>query len=113
MTSKTDTYLAMWDCYGLECLYNLTEWSEKMTYNTLMELPLPGAPPVDALMMRARFNPQRNYEIYTFNTEDDLSEEAITEAFENNPQHMVNWVRKNGRSMYSNRLMDKEKRVIE
>jgi hypothetical protein len=103
----------MWDCYGLECLYNLTEWSKKMTYNTLMEKPLPNSPPIDALMMRARFNPQRNYEIYTFNTEHGLPEEDIREAFENNPQSMVDFIRKHGQKMWSDKVTDKEKRVIE
>ena len=112
MTNKTNTYLAMWDCYGLEYLCNLTEYSANITYATLMERPVPNSPPLDALMMRARFNPQRNYEIYTFNVEDDVSEEELTEAFKVNPQFIVEHIRKNGQKMWSDRITDIDKRVI-
>jgi hypothetical protein len=102
----------MWDCYGLEYLCNLTEWSEKATYDTLMEKSVSPGPPINALLLRARFNPQRNYEIYTFNT-DELDYEHIKVAFEASPQGMADWIRKNGQQMYSARMTDKDKRVIE
>jgi hypothetical protein len=113
MTNKTNTYLAVWDCYGLESLFNMTEWSAKATYNSLMELAPPPNIPFNELMMRARFNPQRNYEIYTFSVENDVSEEELTEAFKVNPQFIVEHIRKNGQKMWSDRISDKEKRVIE
>jgi hypothetical protein len=113
MTSKTNAYLAVWDCYGLESLFNMTEWSSKATYNSLMELAPPPNIPFNELMMRARFNPQRNYEIYTFTSEKDVTEESLRAAFETNPQHMVDWIRKHGEKLWSDRISDKEKRVIE
>lgn len=111
MTTKTNMFLAVWDCYGLESLFNLTEYNAKCTYNVLMELPLPESIPLNALMLRARMNPQRNYEIYTFNTEPDVTEEMLRESFENAPQGTVDFIRKNGRSLWSDRLV-KDKRVI-
>jgi hypothetical protein len=110
--SKTNQYLAVWDCYGLECLYNLTEYNAKCTYNTLMELPLPNTIPLDHLMMRARFNPQRNYEIYTFTAEEDVTFEMLQESFKAAPQGIVDYIRKNGQQIYSDRATDNEKRVI-
>jgi hypothetical protein len=110
MTNKTNTYLAVWDCYGLESLFNVTEWSFKTTYNTLMELPPPYIP-FNELMLRARYNPQRNYEIYTFNADNDVTELSLREAFDADPQYMADWVRKHGNKLYSDRISDKEKRI--
>lgn len=110
--SKTNNYLAMWDCYGLEALYNLTEYSSKCTYNTLMEIPLPPDIPINALMLRARFNPQRNYEIYTFSVEENVTEDELREAFEVNPQFIVNHIRKNGYKHWSDAITDHDKRTI-
>jgi len=111
MTNKTNAYLVVWDCYGLESLFNITDWSAKSTYNALMELPQPYIP-LNELMLRARYNPQRNYEIYTFNADDDVTEHSIREAFEADPQHMADWVRKHGSQLYSDRVNDTLKRVI-
>jgi hypothetical protein len=111
MMSKTNTYLAVWDCYGLESLFNITEWSAKSTYNALMELHQPYIQ-FNELMLRARYNPQRNYEIYTFNADDDVAESSIREAFDADPQHMADWVRKHGNQLYSDRVTDNQKRVI-
>ena len=111
--SKNKTYLAMWDCYGLEALYNLTSWSEQATLNTLMERKVASPPPINQMMLRARFNPQRNYEIYTFGVEEDVTEDELREAFEKNPQFIVDHIRKNGDKIYSDRLTDSEKRIIQ
>ncbi len=112
MTNKTNVYLAMWDCYGLEYLTNLSKWSERATLAALKEEKPPPAPMIDALLLRARFNPQRNYEVYTFSVMDDVSEESLKEAFEKNPQFIVDHIREHGEMMWSDRINDSNKRVI-
>jgi hypothetical protein len=112
MTNKTNSYLVVWDCYGLESLFNITDWSFKATYNTLMELAPPTHIPLNELMLRARYNPQRNYEIYTFQANKDVTELSLREAFDADPQYMADWVRKNGSKLYSDRETEKGKRVI-
>lgn len=112
MMSKTNEYLAVWDCYGLESLFDVTKYMRQCTYNTLMELPLPESIPLNHLLLRARNNSHRNYEIYTFKVEEDVTEEMLREAFETNPQHIVNHIRKNGRQIYSDRN-EKNLRVID
>lgn len=113
MMSKINAYLAMWDCYGLEYLCNLTSWSKQATLDTLMERKVTTPPPINQLMLRARFNPQRNYEIYTFSVEEDVTEDELRETFEKNPQFIVDHIRKNGDKIYSDRLNDSEKRIIQ
>jgi len=110
--SKTNQYLAVWDCYGLESLFNVTQYMQECTYNTLMELPLPESIPLNHLLLRARNNPQRNYEMYVFDCESDVTENMLRESFEAAPQGIVDYIRKNGQSVYCNRATDKEKRVV-
>lgn len=110
--SKTKQYLAVWDCYGLESLFNVTQYMQQYTYNTLMELPLPKSIPLNHLLLRARNNTQRNYEIYVFDVEEDVTETMLRESFEATPQGIVDYIRKNGQQIYSDRATDNEKRVI-
>jgi hypothetical protein len=112
MTSKTNQYLAVWDCYGLESLFNVTQYMQQCTYNTLMELPLPESIPLNHLLLRARNNMQRNYEIYVFDVEEDVTETMLRESFEVAPRGIVDYIRKNGQQIYSDRETDKGKRII-
>ena len=109
--SKTNQYLAVWDCYGLESLFNVTQYMKECTYNTLMELPLPESIPLNHLLLRARNNMQRNYEIYVFDVEEDITETMLRESFEAAPQGIVDYIRKNGHQIYSDRVVE-DKRVI-
>lgn len=103
MMSKTNQFLAVWDCYGLEYLTNLSEYSKQLTVSILKETEKPSPPPIDQLMLRARMNVQREYEIYSFNAVDDLTEDLIRDAFKENPQSIVNWIRLNGQQIYSDK----------
>lgn len=111
MMNKTNTYLAVWDCYGLESLFNVTQYMQQCTYNTLMELPLPESIPLNHLLLRARNNPQRNYEIYVFDCDSDVTEDMLRESFETVPQGIVDYIRKNGHQIWSDRQIE-DKRVI-
>jgi hypothetical protein len=52
--------------------------------------------------MRARFNPQRAYEIWTFNTEASIDEDTLWEIAQENPQSLVDMIREKGKRLYSN-----------
>lgn len=104
-------YLAMWDMYGLECLFNVTEWSKKKTWAVLKDEPFEQGPSIQMMMLRARMNSQRCYEIYAFVADDELTEESIRTAFAESPQSIVEFIRKNGEKIYSDRSMT-EKQVI-
>jgi hypothetical protein len=76
--NKTKHYLAMWDMQGLECLYDVdlymnrnNEWDKKKIVSILKEEKLPEKPPqipLQHMILRARVNSQRCYEIYEFNS---------------------------------------------
>ena len=54
-------------------------------------------------IMRARFNPQRNYEIYTVTAVDGIKKTDIREMFKNSPQAAADTIRRLGNKIYSDR----------
>lgn len=100
-------YLAMWDMYGLECLIDTGELHKQYMWSVLTEKPKPDVPNLQMMMLRAKMNSQRCYEIYSFNANDDLTDEAIKLAFEVNPQGIVDFIRTNGQKIFSDRTEKK------
>jgi hypothetical protein len=100
-------YLAMWDMYGLECLFDTGEWQKQYMWSILKEEDRPQGPNLQMMILRAKMNNQRCYEIYSFNAEDDLTEDAIKLAFEVAPQGIVDFIRTNGNKIFSDRTEKK------
>lgn len=93
----------MWDENGFETLKDCTSWERESFLNTIAGKELTPAPVnLQAMTMRARFNPQRAYEIYTFNTDESIDEETLWEIARENPQSLVNMIREKGKQLYSN-----------
>jgi hypothetical protein len=117
---KTNRYVAMWDMTGLECLINVTkiqkeheQWEKENIWRFLKEqnkTVKPANVPLDMMIMRARYNSQRHYEIYTFDSE--LSEKDIRETFESDPQVIVDAIRNVGHELYSDRVVKKTQVII-
>ncbi len=94
-------FLAMWDCNGLECLFDITDLEHDAMISGLKSEPFKTPFNLSMMMMRARFNSQRSYEIYSFETEPDIDYECIKDMFEHTPQTIVDAIRKNGNKIYS------------
>ena len=117
---KKTRFIAMWDMTGLECLINVStvqeeheQWGKENIWSILKEerqAPAPKLVPLDSMIMRARYNSQRHYEIYTFDSE--LSEEDIKETFVSDPQVIVDAIRKVGHEIYSDRVVKKTQVII-
>lgn len=100
-TSKSRVYICMWDENGFEVIKDCTKWERDTFLNTIAGKDLTPAPVnLQAMTMRARFNPQRNYEIYTFNTVDEFDEESLWEIAEETPQTLVDLIREKGKKLY-------------
>jgi hypothetical protein len=112
---KKTRYLAMWDMTGLECLINVSviqekheQWEKENIFRILQEKessPAPKIVPLNQLILRARFNSHRHYEIYTFDSA--LTEEDIKETFADDPQLIVDTIRNAGHEIYSDRVLKK------
>ena len=102
----------MWDENGFETLKDCTSWERQTFLNTIAGKELTPAPVnLQAMTMRARFNPQRAYEIYTFNTDESIDEETLWEIAQENPQSLVDMIRRNGKKLYSNAKLTQPKIV--
>jgi len=108
---KLTRFVAMWDMNGLESLINVTQiekehkqWEKENIFRILKEentAVKPAHVPLEMMIMRAKFNSQRHYEIYAFDSE--LSEQDISKTFETSPQVMVDAIRGIGHKFYSDR----------
>jgi hypothetical protein len=120
MMTKNKHYLAVWDCNGLESLHDVdfhmakyNEWEKQKVLSILKEERIPDQPkgiPLQMLILRAKYNSQRAYEIYEFNS--TLKYKELTEAFNDNPQPIVEWIRANGKQVYSDYVKQDRKMIV-
>ena len=117
---KTTRFVAMWDMTGLECLINVTkldkeheQWEKENIFRILKDQDKtikPAHVPLDMMILRARANSQRHYEIYAFDSE--LSEQDIRETFEDSPQVIVDAIRRIGHEFYSDRVVERLQVIV-
>ena len=110
----------MWDMLGLEALINVTQiekeheaWEKENIFRILKEqnqTVKPAHVPLEMMILRAKVNSQRHYEIYAFDSE--LSEEDIRETFETSPQVIVDAIRNVGHKFYSDRTNNKLQVIV-
>lgn len=60
------------------------------------------------IMMRARYNSQRHYEIYLITADDGISESEIRVMFENDPQGSADTIRRIGVKLFDDRPTQKQ-----
>ena len=101
-------YLAYFDTLGFECVLDLTSYDKKAMWAALSDKTIPNEIPLHQMIMRAKFNPQRFPEIWTFQSELDLEE--ILCYTRDVPQAMADAIRENGTKVFTT---PKEKVVIE
>ena len=102
-----NVWLVSWDQLGLECLFNFTEYDKLKTWYQLSDKPLPSTvarpPPLQVLLLRARYNAQRHYEIYTFTADTNITYEDLKLLFDEYPQYIVDMIRERGNAIHSDR----------
>lgn len=106
---KTNNFLVVWDMLGLESIFDVNaamkeieDWEKQQLWSMLKDQRVAKKPnpiPLQMLIMRARSNGQRSYEIYSFNT--SMTENEVRKIFADDPQPIVDWIRKNGNKIYS------------
>jgi hypothetical protein len=114
-------FIAMWDNTGLESIFDVDAemaqrdaYEKRKLWNILKDekmLEYRSSIPLQSLILRARANSQRHYEIYQFTT-DGIDIDDVKSMFEDNPQFIVNHIRKNGRKIYSDRFEVKNSVIV-
>jgi hypothetical protein len=113
-------FIAMWDNTGLEHIIDVSKhekeidaWEKRKIWNTLKDNnliePKPRTP-LQMMIIRARANSQRHYEIYGFTS--TVNEKVVRSMFKDDPQIIVNWIRKNGHKIYSDAISKKEVVIV-
>ena len=105
-------YLVSWDCEGVEHLQDVTEYHPDVAAKAnLLATIQTGevqdksdvlAELVGNLCLRARFNPQRHYEIYLFTVADSIEFDDVRTMADETPQDFVDFVRAN----YAKKILD-------
>ena len=98
-------FLIMWDQLGLECCIDVTEDQQRRMWQKLKGEPVSetAIPNYNHLLLRARFNSQRHYEIYSVEATDGITAEDIREMFEASPQTAADTIRRLGHCLHSDR----------
>lgn len=115
---KTRLFVLSWDQLGIEGVVDVTEMEEKRLnaekqrmWDVLQDIPEDPHKGRDndinsivrMMALRARFNPQRHYEIYSVNTDYSITAEDMRTMFENDPQGSADLIRIRGNKLYSDR----------
>lgn len=106
-------FLLSWDMLGIDSVFNITEIDKAASWATLQDLKphhnLNSI--VTAVLLRARYNTQRHYEVYSVTMSEDITEQDVRDMFEANPQGMADLIRERGHKMYSARLKPDEIKI--
>jgi hypothetical protein len=113
-------FLAMWCNEGLECIFDVAaakqeieNWEKGAIFSILKEEERGTQPrpiPLQMMIIRARVNFQRQYEIYEFTS--TLGMTSVRQLFDDDPQTIVSWIRENGNEIYSDYVKDNTRVVI-
>lgn len=107
------TYIVMWDMTGLESVISADDLDSQDTFRRLKgEKSSALANTLHMMMLRARMNSQRYYEIYSINTTENIDDEGIRKAFDENPQGMADLIRRRGIKIYSDRASEKQQVIV-
>jgi hypothetical protein len=114
-------FIAMWDNQGLECIFDVDAemaqrdaYEKRKLWNILKDekmLEYRPSIPLQSMILRAKYNSQRHYEIYQFVT-DGMSEKEVREIFAECPQTLVEWIRENGNKIYSDYVKSDRKLIV-
>ena len=108
----TNAFIFSWDCYGIESIVPISQYEGIDKENTLRILKeeSPLANPLNtiirSLILRARFNSHRNYEVYSVDCDSSLDEAFWKEQWYSNPQFTADLIREKGHKLYSNRATE-------
>jgi len=117
-TMTTNAFLMMWDCYGIEAVIPITQYEDFEVENSLRilagEKPIknPINDIVNAAKMRAKFNSQRNYEIYAIDCDKSFTMEGWIDTWNDEPQATANLIRERGIKIYSDRKTPNDPKVV-
>ena len=113
----TNAYLVYWCEEGLESVIPITEYEQWDSENTFRVLnnqePVrnPLNQRIQNMMLRARVNSQRHYELYAIECDHSIQKADIEQMFEDDPQTAAELFRSRGHRLYSDRAEKNRVRI--
>jgi len=113
----TNAYIFSWDQTGIEAIVPITQYEhhdKNQLINLLKDKPRERNPLdsiVRAMVLRARYNTQRHYEIYAVDCAEGMNEEFWREQWEECPQATADLIRERGHKIYSDRANTKQIKI--
>jgi hypothetical protein len=104
--SRKGFFAVMWNCEGLEAVAELPDPADT-TFALLQGTDPPVGPNLNHWRLRAQFNTQRHYEIYTITAEPGITAQDIRDMFAGSPQTAADTIRRIGQKLYSDRQTQK------
>ena len=98
--TKERKFLAYWDCLGFECIWDITKYERQALLATLKNKTVENPVNLNAMMLRARYNPQRSPEVWLFTATDTITQEELMDVAKDNPQYLVDLIREKGSCLY-------------
>lgn len=114
----TNAYIFAWDQKGIDSIIPIgqyEEWDKNNTWNVLNDQPVKRNPLnsiLQSLILRAKYNSQRHYEIYSVDCAFPIDEAEWREIWANDPQGTADLIRERGYQIYSDRE-DRTSHVIQ
>lgn len=103
-------FLLSWDMYGLETCLDITEYQHE-SEELLIETIRTGTPQksqfnsiLNKMLLRARFNGHRHYEIYAISVSDEIDNEQLVSMFEQDANTSAELIRSRGQKIFSDRI---------
>jgi hypothetical protein len=104
-----NAFIFSWDNQGIESIVPISQyenWDKEQLIRLLKEesrIRNPLDTIVRNLILRAKFNPQRHYEIYAIDCDPSLDEKFWREQWTEHPQFTADLIREKGHRIYSDR----------
>ncbi len=114
----TNAFIFSWDENGIESIVPITQyeqWDIQNLIKILKDQPTERNPLnsiIQRLILRAKFNTQRHYEIYAIDCDTDLDEQFWVQQWNSEPQATADLIRDRGLKLYSNKRDTIKKPVI-
>lgn len=108
----TNAFIFSWYEEGIESIIPITQYErhDKENLLRLLKEEKSIANPLDVivrnLLIRAKMNSHRHYEIYAIDCDKDLDEEFWRQQWEENPQFTADLIRERGHKLYSDRFKE-------
>jgi hypothetical protein len=113
-----NAFLFAWDQLGIESIIPITEYEhwDKQNLMRILKEEETVRNPLDSivrnLILRARVNTQRHYEIYAVDCSPELDVEFWREQWQEHPQFTANLIRERGHKLYSDRETRSEIKIV-